>query len=247
MSDTEARRTTPQYIAVSDILKQRIQEGLYPVGSHLPTESQLSEEFSISRHTTREALRRLSETGLIHRRQGSGSRVLSTEVRSHYVHAMKSLDQLFAYASDTRLRFLEVHEGRPDPATGIDDDADWLCIEALRLERDADVPICFSLVYIDMRFADIRAKLADYQGAIYALMEQSFGIEVSEVEQVIEVVRLPPQAATVLDQDSDAWAARVVRRYLDGDGALLLASVNYHPVDHFSYELRMTRTGGRLG
>lgn len=245
-NDTATGRPAPQYMVVSDVLRQRIKDGVYQVGSHLPTESELCEEFSISRHTTREALRRLSEAGLIHRRQGSGSRVLSTEPRNHYVHAMKSLDQLFAYASDTRLRFLDIRQGHPDPAAGIPTDAKWLRIEALRLERDEDVPICFSLVYIDLRFGGVKKLLKNYQGAIYQLIETNFGVEVAEVEQVIEVVRVPPRAAEVLDQDPDAWVARVVRRYLDVEGTLLLASVNYHPVDHFSYQMRMTRQGGRL-
>ena len=246
MSELGTRRAPPQYMVVSDTLKQRIEEGVYPVGSHLPTESDLCDEFSISRHTAREALRRLSDNGLIHRRQGSGSRVLASEVRNHYVHAMKSLDQLFAYATDTRLRLLDIQEGKPDPVTGISDEKDWLCIEALRLERDAEVAICFSLVFVDMRFASLRSKLANYHGAIYSLIEQTFDLEVTEVEQVIEVERLPERAAEVLGQDPDAWAARVVRRYLDATGSLLLASVNYHPVEHFSYELRMTRTGRRF-
>ena len=245
MTGPGTRRAPPQYILVSDTLRQRIKDGTYAVGTHLPTESDLCEEFSISRHTAREALRRLSDDGLIYRRQGSGSRVLSAETQPHYVHSMKSLDQLFAYATDTRLRFLDIRDGRPDPVTGIRDDKDWLCIEALRLERDADVPICFSLVYVDMRFAGLRSMLSDYHGAIYSLIERTFDLTVTEVEQVIRVERLPEKAAKVLDQGTEAWAARVVRRYLDGTGGLLLASVNYHPVEHFSYEMRMTRPGGR--
>ena len=39
----------------------------------LPTESELCEEFGASRYTVREALRRLVDQGMVHRRQGAGS------------------------------------------------------------------------------------------------------------------------------------------------------------------------------
>lgn len=240
-------RQTPQYAMIARCLRQRIREGVYPVGSHLPTESELCEEFTISRHTTREALRLLIEAGLIQRKQGSGSRVVASEPGNHYVHSMRSLDQLFSYAADTRLRFLDIRNAVPDEAAGLDDNTKWLRIEGLRLERDEDVPICFSLVYIPRKYAGLRKMLTKYQGAIYRLMEDHFGIEVAEVEQLIEVVKLPERAANSLGQPPESWAARVVRRYLDAGGNNLLASVNFHPVDNFSYRMRLSRNSGPLG
>jgi GntR family transcriptional regulator len=235
----------PQYARIGDLLRGRILSGLYPVDGLLPTEGELCSEFSISRHTVREALRRLSEAGLIERKQGSGSRVLAAEPHQNYVHAMRSLDQLFQYASDTRFSIVSVTSGQPDvglfPDLSDVSGQDWLIVNGFRLERDEDILICHSTVLVNGHFANISEMFQSYTGAIYRLIEEKFGVEVSEVMQDITVAQMPLDAAAVLGEKPDAMAVRVARRYLDANGTTLLASVNYHPADRFSYSMKLKR------
>lgn len=239
----------PQYVRIGDLLRDRIRAGKYPVGALLPTEGELCEEFSISRHTVRDALRRLIEAGLIQRRQGSGSRVLATEPHQNYVHAMRSLDQLFQYASDTRFIIGSMKMAQPGRSffPGMDEFSgqDWLIISGLRLEADADLPICQSTVLVNGRFAEIADTLATYRGAIYQLIEERFGIEVSVVVQDITVTQMPADAASALGEKPRTTAVRVARRYLDAAGTTLLASVNFHPADRFSYSMQLKRDDRR--
>jgi GntR family transcriptional regulator len=60
---------------VNEILRDRIRQGAYGAGSRLPSESELSEEFSVSRATIRTVLARLAAEGLILRKQGDGTYV----------------------------------------------------------------------------------------------------------------------------------------------------------------------------
>jgi hypothetical protein len=64
----------------------------------LPTESELCDEFNASRFTIREALRRMLEQGMVQRRQGAGSVVVSTRPQARYVHTLSSLSDLFQFA-----------------------------------------------------------------------------------------------------------------------------------------------------
>ena len=57
----------PQYVRISALLRDRIVSGAYGVGALLPTEGDLCKEFKISRHTVRDALRLLTDRGLISR------------------------------------------------------------------------------------------------------------------------------------------------------------------------------------
>ncbi len=66
---------TPKYKQVSDTIKKMIQDGICPENSQLPTEAELSDFFHVSRQTVRLALALLAEQGMIHKKQGSGSRV----------------------------------------------------------------------------------------------------------------------------------------------------------------------------
>jgi len=93
--------TAPRYQQIADALVEQIAAGFYPVGTSLPTESELCVEFSASRYTVREALRRLVEHGMLQRRQGSGSIVIARTPQARYVHSLGSLAELFQFALDT--------------------------------------------------------------------------------------------------------------------------------------------------
>jgi DNA-binding GntR family transcriptional regulator len=68
-------RSAPVAVQVNQILRERIRQGVYPPGSKLPSESELSLEFDVSRATIRTVLARLAAEGLILRKQGDGTYV----------------------------------------------------------------------------------------------------------------------------------------------------------------------------
>ncbi|MCL4823942.1 MAG: winged helix-turn-helix domain-containing protein, partial [Anaerolineales bacterium] len=53
---------------VDEILLERLREGLYPAGSRMPSEIELSDELGVSRATVRTALAKLAINGLIIRK-----------------------------------------------------------------------------------------------------------------------------------------------------------------------------------
>ncbi|MCB0101226.1 MAG: GntR family transcriptional regulator [Anaerolineales bacterium] len=60
---------------VDEILLERIREGMYLPGIRMPSESELSDEFGVSRATVRTALAKLAASGIILRKQGDGTYV----------------------------------------------------------------------------------------------------------------------------------------------------------------------------
>jgi DNA-binding GntR family transcriptional regulator len=66
----------PPYRQVADILADRITSGQYPAGSRLPSESEVEEEFEISRSTARRSFAWLREAGLVETVATRGSYVL---------------------------------------------------------------------------------------------------------------------------------------------------------------------------
>jgi GntR family transcriptional regulator len=70
----------PKYRQVADALRREIDKGVFPPGSRLPSESELSTRFDASRNTVRSGLSLLVSEGLISSSQGLGY-----EVRSHEV------------------------------------------------------------------------------------------------------------------------------------------------------------------
>src|SRR3954449_6454798 len=94
---TPMTETTPadhRYIQVARALRKDIVDGVYPVGSQLPTEHELCEQFSVSRYTVREALRRLRDDNLVSSRPRTGTLVVPRPSSDSYVQHVMSINDL---------------------------------------------------------------------------------------------------------------------------------------------------------
>lgn len=60
------------YATISEQIEGKILDGSYTLGEKLPSERRMSEEFGVSRNVVREALRALSEKGLVNIHTGKG-------------------------------------------------------------------------------------------------------------------------------------------------------------------------------
>ncbi|WP_128543518.1 FadR/GntR family transcriptional regulator [Larkinella soli] len=76
--------------AVVDELQQRITSGQYRIGEKLPTEPELMQQFGVGRSTIREAIRILSNSGLIRVQQGLGTFVeLQQSLTAPFHHSLQ--------------------------------------------------------------------------------------------------------------------------------------------------------------
>lgn len=64
------RKNGPLYLQIKKIIKDRILHGEYPLGSHIPSEPQLEQEFNVSKMTVRNAIQELYQEGYVEKRSG---------------------------------------------------------------------------------------------------------------------------------------------------------------------------------
>lgn len=235
----------PRYLTIFQVLRERIEGGVHPLGSLIPTEVELCEAFDASRFTVREALRRLSEAGMVERRKGSGTFVTALAPRAGFVHSMHSLSELFQYALGTVFRIHAVSLVTIDAETagliGGDPDSRWLRIDGLRRVSEEGEPICYTIVHVDAAFAPLLPDVRELKTPIYAAVEERSGETIAEAVQEISGATLAPAVAQALSQSPGSGALLVSRRYLDRDGRTLLCSLNWHPADRFRYTMRLQR------
>jgi DNA-binding GntR family transcriptional regulator len=70
---TTSGKQIPQYRKIYELLRKHILDGVYQEGDILPSENELCRLHGITRPTVRQALAKLTNDGLIHKRQGKGS------------------------------------------------------------------------------------------------------------------------------------------------------------------------------
>ncbi|MFG2057857.1 GntR family transcriptional regulator [Micromonospora sp. NPDC048930] len=113
----------PRYRVIADELRERIESGLIPPGTLLPTESTLTAEFRAARGTIRQAIAVLREAGLVATEHGRGT---YASARRHE----SGLEE--GSASETRKRQIPAD---PELAALFDVDVGAVLIEQQRVDR----------------------------------------------------------------------------------------------------------------
>jgi DNA-binding GntR family transcriptional regulator len=226
-------------------LEERITAGAYPVGTLIPTEIELTQEFMASRSTVREALRHLSNRGFVDRKQGIGTRVISSGTRSSYQQAYTSLEELFQVSHETYFAVLsaEVVRLEPDIALQVDGSSggdEWIAVSGVRWTEEGGRPICYVQSYIPKRFAPQLSEIKDYQGPFFAFLEKHSGTSIEEVVQEIRAVPMPPDFARHLGLRPGSWSLQLLRRYITAKN-VLITSFNWHPAGEMAYIMKIHR------
>ena len=175
-----------------------IAAGAFAVGGKFPTEHELCERFSVSRHTVREALRALQDQGLLARQAGLGTTVLARAPAALYTQTLDSLGGLFDYATETKFEkhhegFVAIRAGLAD-LLGRDAGERWLRFAGLRRLATDGTAICWTEIFVAEPYRAIRDEMAADTGPIYEFIAKRFALEISEVEQRSVPWRCPPRS-----------------------------------------------------
>lgn len=230
------------YQRIVRVLQNEIASGKHPVGAQLPTENALCRRFSVSRHTVREALRHLRESGLVSPRQGSGTTVAAAEP-SFYLHPIASVTDLMQYAVSTRYvvassRFV-VADTRLARRLGCSPGRRWLYAEGLRYVPDGSPPICWTEVYVHAAYAGVRSRIGKSTGPIYTWIEEMYDERVVEVVQTLRAVTVPETIAAKLAVPPGSAALEIERVYKSAKHRVIEVAFNLHPADRFSYSISL--------
>lgn len=248
MSDTAfIGKSQPRYILMAQRLVEEITEGHHPVGSLLPTEATLCTQYGVSRHTVREAIREVQALGLVARRQGVGTRVISLTPSRGYRHMLTSVEDLLRFAVGTRLIDVVSEELLADSqlatAGKFRPGQKLIRFEALRAPSDAigALPLSWTELYVIDTYAGIRRDVGVREGAVGWLIEQRYGVRIMEIQQEINAVTVGNALAPQLQVPAESPALRVERWYIGDDGQVFEYAVSVNPKNRYSFSIRLTR------
>ena len=236
---------TPLYLQLARTLKEEILNGVYPVGSRLPSEKSLCEKFNVSRHTARDALRLLRDDGLVVSRQGAGTVVVPSRNASSEVHQVMSVNDLMAFATETMLAIENVRmvkiSNLQATRSGLKSGEEWLEAAGFRYADDCDSPVCMAEYFIRREYAAVARLLQRQTGPVFPLIEDLFGISIVEVNQRISAALASKQQAESLKVSPGSAVLEVQRAYKTGNGTIVQVTLNTHPASRFQHSMTMRR------
>jgi DNA-binding GntR family transcriptional regulator len=235
--------TDYRYMQVERALRRDIADGVYPVGSRLPTEHELCRLFSVSRYTVRAALRKLRDDKLVCSHPRSGTMVL--EPRGRPSPGVMTIDDLLKFAAGTRLMVESIElvtiDAELEVRTGLRTDQKWLLVSGFRTAEGGDFPSWWMEYYINPCFADVGRLLRGHTGPVLPLIEDLFGVTVVEATEEVTATLITPELADRLDAPRGAPALKTRRTYLTSEGEIAQVTIDTYPALRFHHSLTIQR------
>ena len=230
----------PLYRRLADQLAQDILQGVYAVEAVLPTELELAEERQVSRSSVREALKLLSDWGMVERTRKIGTRVMRKTPISVYVQRMSGLDDTLGFAGDTVMRIDEVCDIAEPDEPGLESEAStsgyWLQLTGARHLPNHPEISTWTRVFVSGPLSGIRPLLRSEMKSVYGVIEQVYGLRVSRLRQKVNAISLPTYAAAMLNLPEGTPVLEVQAWLYSQDGQLVEFVRSIHNLALFSME-----------
>lgn len=231
----------PLWWQIADRLRRAIGRGEFRPGDIVPSEAELNAVFGVSRTTARAALSRLTQEGLISRRQGIGSIVLEPRVE-------QPLTRLSGFADDMRQRGLTasyktfaVRQTRPAAivaaALGLGEDHEAIHITRLLIADDQPMGLAESwLAPAVLRGVAPPAPADLDEHSLYSWLEDNCGARIVGGTQTIEAASASRTLSEQLGIEAGA-PVLVARRRAHG---LKLEPIEYVMISYRADRYRFT-------
>jgi len=241
------QRPLLRYQEVSDKLLSDIRRGHYPIGKRLPTEIELCSKFNVSRHTVREALRRLDELGVVKRKQGSGTLVNNRDPQSKYTQTLSSIGELLKYPADTSLTIIDkkpiVMGKQLSKKLGCKPHGKWSKIRCIRKTKDG-FPISLTNVFVKPKYSNVTDYIGLDDTPVYALIAKHFNQNAGKVEIELFADTISPEGVEYLNVQQNTPALIVIRRYSEPPKGHFEISMIEHPAARFTYTMELEQAWG---
>lgn len=200
----------PLWAQVKDDVERRLRRGEF--NESFPGEMVLVQEYAVSRHTVREALRRLRESGLVDAARGRTPKVANTEI----TQPQGTLYSLFASVEASGRRqhsIVRTLDARADATVatrlGVEESTPLIYLERIRLIDEE--PLAMDRVWLPARLAAPLLEADLTQTSLYEALDRRCNLRLTGGREEVRAV-VPTSAERVLLGIPDNTAALSIDR-----------------------------------
>jgi DNA-binding GntR family transcriptional regulator len=227
----------PLYLQLARAIESAIHEGTLPPGARVENELDLATRLGLSRPTIRQGIQELVDKGLLVRKRGVGTQVVTAQVNRPV--ALTSLfDDLAHSGKRPTTEVLEYRVGRAG-----DDVADRLLLphgaqvlEIERIRRVDGVPLALMRNALPEKLAPTREELA--RTGLYATLRER-GVDVAVAHERIGAEIADEQMAELLGEQPGAALLTMERKVFANDGTVIEYGNHVYRASMYTFEVSL--------
>lgn len=227
-------QAAPLYHQIFLQLREEITSGERPLGSRMPTEQELVEQFSVSRITARRALDELAEQGLVERKRRVGTTVVFTPPVAPIEGSMdRALEGLLNFGRSTQVKLLELETipAAPPVAEALAIPVGSPVVRVVRVRGLEGRALGHFISFIPEALGVKLTRTSLRSTPVLSLIEEA-GIQIGAATQTISATLADAALSSALEVDIGSPILRVSRTVFD---------VDHRPVQHLLAQFRPDR------
>jgi len=207
------------YIQLIDILKKRLQNGEWLVGSQIPIEDELCKIYNVSRATVRSAILDLVRQGYLTRQQGKGTFVCKKVISEELIVLASFKELMFESGVNYSTKVLSQTIIMPvddlDLKLNIPEDEHIIYFKRLRIIDNE--PVLLKETYIPYHICPQLLEEDVENNSILELLETKYGIKLTKVKGCIEIANLTKDEADLLGLTEGSQALLFTQQFYTND------------------------------
>jgi GntR family transcriptional regulator len=232
----------PLHAQIEQYLRKLILKKEYKNGDKfLPKEVTMSKRLGVSRNTIRQAINKLANEGLIERKKGVGTKVVTHKISTR-------LDNWISFTKEMRsqgievvdyLRNLSLVEANEQvyEALSVDRTKKIWKLEKIRGSKDAKY--LYSVSYFHPRVGISGDE--NFMKPLYEVLEKEHDIIVSVSKEKLRAVKADDAIGSILDLGNDSPILKRERLVCDAGDRPVEYNIVYYNTEYFTYDIDIKR------
>lgn len=234
------------YKSIADQLRIRLNSADYNIGSPLPSEKRLSEEFAVSRMTIRKAVDLLIDWGLVVRRHGSGTYVAKKDVHHETSNLTGFIEVMKNQGKQVMSEVLEflVMPAPPAIASQLRIKIDERIYYSRRVRTVDGKPLMVEDSYMPVKlFRNL--SVAHLEGSKFTYIEDECQIAICGNYESLTPVLADRKMAALLNIEQQTPILRITSLSYSDDGQFLNYSVMFRNASEYQVDYHLRRISPR--
>lgn len=211
------------YIQLYEIIKKKIENNEWIVGSQIPTEQELCNMFNVSRATVRTAVLELVRQGYLKRQQGKGTFIYKN-IASEGLTMLTNFRELLyeeglSFTTNVLARTVMMPIDDLDVKLDIPKDKHIIYIKRLRtIDKE---PVLLQETYIPYHICPLLLEEDIEHQSLFELFEKKYGIKFTKIKNYIEIMYLNSDEARLIGLPEGSAAILLNQHFYSGDTQIM--------------------------
>jgi GntR family transcriptional regulator len=231
----------PVYYQLKEDIKEKISKGVWQVGQCIDSERELSEQYSVSRMTVRQALGELVQEGILHREKGKGTFVCEPKVKQRDIMSFSEMVRKMGLTLKTEIRgFERIHT--PSYLSDLIHFEEVYKIDRLRVVEDE--VIANEIIYIPCDYCGYIDK-EKLKYSFYEIIKE-YGYVIDHSEASIQAILMDKEYKEIFKTEKDLPLIKSFSKNITSDERLLFIEESVYRSDKYILEVNIFRREGKI-